>query len=66
MIGKAAAKRILETYGKAWMGQDIPLILSIFTEDASYQERVFSAPFKGHNEIAQYWKEKGLRRAVKH
>jgi ketosteroid isomerase-like protein len=58
MVSKNRAKEILRIYEEAWVNQDIDKILSIFTEDGIYHERVLKTPFKGHKEIAKYWKEK--------
>jgi ketosteroid isomerase-like protein len=58
MVTRATARKVIATYGKAWATQSVPLILSIFTKDARYYERVFAPPFKGHRGIAKYWKEK--------
>lgn len=58
MVSKERAQELLDTYGKAWVEQDIDLILSIFSEDAVYWERAFDEPFRGHKEIARYWQEK--------
>ncbi len=49
---------ILETYGKAWESQDPELIISIFTEDAIYQEGPFAVPMQGHDAIKNYWQKK--------
>lgn len=51
-------KKILQTYKKAWIEQDANLILSIFTKDAIYHERVLQKPFVGHKQIKTYWQSK--------
>ena len=58
MLSEDRAKEILKTYEEAWVQQDIDKILSIFTEDGTYHERVLKEPFRGHKEIAEYWKTK--------
>ena len=58
MVSENRAKEILRIYEEAWVNQDIDRILSIFTKDAIYHERVLKEPFKGHKEIAKYWKTK--------
>lgn len=58
MVSENRAKEILKIYEEAWTNQDIEKILSIFTEDGIYHERVLKEPMKGHNEIADYWKSK--------
>ena len=49
---------ILRIYGEAWVEQDTDKILSIFCKEGTYQERAFEKPFKGHAQIASYWKKK--------
>jgi ketosteroid isomerase-like protein len=59
MISDKTARDILKIYENAWVDQDIDKILSIFAKDATYHEWVLrDQPFKGHQEIAQYWKSK--------
>ncbi|RLE46899.1 nuclear transport factor 2 family protein [Candidatus Woesearchaeota archaeon] len=58
MVSKQRVKELLKTYKEAWVNQDINKILSIFAEDGVYHERAFKKPFKGHKEIADYWKTK--------
>lgn len=58
MVPRETVLGALETYGKAWVEQDPLLILTIFTPDATYRERVFENPFRGHDEIKRYWQEK--------
>jgi hypothetical protein len=52
---------LIETYGRAWTSQDPNLILSVFTPDATYHERVLRAPMRGHSEIKDYWESKVCR-----
>ena len=51
MISDSSAKKILKTYGEAWVKQDTKKILSIFAKDGIYHERVLKKPFIGHKEI---------------
>ncbi len=57
-LTQTQAESLLRTYGEAWMNQDTPKILSIFTEDGTYCERVLKEPMRGHSEIAAYWDSK--------
>jgi len=57
---------IMEAYGRAWEIHDADLVLSLFTEDATYQENPFSEPMAGHAAIRRYWNEAtGPHRDVK-
>jgi hypothetical protein len=42
----------LDVYKTAWEQQDAALILTIFTKDAVYYERVLQEPIRGHAGIA--------------
>lgn len=55
---KTLVTGLIEVYGKAWTTQDSNLILTIFTPDAGYHERVHKAPMIGHAAIKKYWDEK--------
>ena len=58
MVDKKTAEDILKIYEDAWINQDPEKILSIFTEDAVYYEKVLEEPFVGHKQIRQYWQSK--------
>lgn len=45
----------LEAYGAAWEAKDPALVAAIFTEDATYQETPYAEPFRGREEISEYW-----------
>ncbi len=61
MPTKERVLKVMETFGLAWRGQDSDLILSIFSEDATYQEGPFATPMKGHAAIRQYWETKVVK-----
>ncbi len=64
MYKKLTKKRLLEVikiYKHAWEHQNPKEILSIFTEDAIYHERVLRQPMLGHGNIEKYWKEKVVK-----
>jgi uncharacterized protein (TIGR02246 family) len=58
MVDRNKVETVLRTYAEAWMEQDPEKILTIFTSDATYHERVLKEPFRGHAEIKQYWQSK--------
>jgi len=58
MVDEKTVKNILKDYESAWVKQDISKILSIFTKNGVYHEKVFKKPFVGHKEIEEYWKTK--------
>lgn len=49
---------ILSIYKESWEKQDSKKILTIFTKDAIYHERVLKKPYIGHAQIEKYWRER--------
>ena len=45
----------IEAYGRAWETADADLVLTLFTEDASYRSNPFEEPHQGHAGIRAYW-----------
>jgi SnoaL-like domain len=55
-------RKIIDVYIKAWETQDPDLILTVFTPDAIYHERVLQEPsIRGHAGIKDYWQEKVVK-----
>lgn len=50
-LTKQAVRSVLDVYIQAWTGQDPNLITTIFTDNASYHERVLEAPILGRDGI---------------
>lgn len=48
----------IDTYLRAWMQQDPDLIVTIFTDDAIYHERVLGEPIRTRPGIRDYWQTK--------
>jgi ketosteroid isomerase-like protein len=51
-------RRVLDIYIQAWERQDPDLIVTIFTDDATYHERVLEAPIPDREAIRAYWETK--------
>ena len=49
---------VIATYIRAWVEQDPDLIVSIFTDTATYHERVLQEPIRNREGIRAYWQEK--------
>ena len=49
---------IVDTYIRAWVQQDPDLIVTIFTDKATYHERVLEAPIQNREGIRAYWQTK--------
>jgi uncharacterized protein (TIGR02246 family) len=47
--------RIMDTYKRAWEQRDPELVLTVFTEDATYHEDPFDQPMAGREAIRRYW-----------
>lgn len=58
MVEKAIVRKLLKIYGKAWERRDPEMIITIFAKNATYAERAFEKPFKGHAGIKKYWTDK--------
>lgn len=52
------AEDVITTYIRAWQQQDPDLIVTIFTERATYHERVMGEPIPDREAIRQYWQDK--------
>lgn len=52
------ARATIDTYLQAWMRQDPELIVTIFTDDATYHERVLEEPIRTRAGIRDYWQTK--------
>jgi ketosteroid isomerase-like protein len=52
------AAATVQTYLKAWNEQDPDLIVTIFTDDATYHERVLQEPIRTLAGVRQYWETK--------
>jgi uncharacterized protein (TIGR02246 family) len=48
----------LDTYGRAWETRDPELVVTLFTQDATYQETPFVKPMRGRAAIHEYWAQK--------
>lgn len=55
MLTYELAQSLIAKYKDAWEQQDPDAILEIFTPDAVYRERVLGEPYRGHNQIKEYW-----------
>jgi SnoaL-like domain len=57
-LNKQQVHEVLDVYIRAWQTQDPALIVTIFTEGATYHERVMSEPIRGRDGIRDYWQSK--------
>lgn len=57
-LTKEQVHKTIGVYIRAWVEQDPDLITTIFTNDATYHERVLEAPILTSEGIRRYWQEK--------
>lgn len=57
-LTKQDVREVLAVYIKAWETQDPDLICTIFTDSATYHERVLKAPIPNREAIRKYWETK--------
>jgi ketosteroid isomerase-like protein len=60
-LTKEHVRAVIGTYIKAWETQDPDLIVTIFTEDATYHERVLKDAIPDREAIREYWQTKVVR-----
>jgi ketosteroid isomerase-like protein len=57
-LAKDQVRRAIDIYLRAWMTQDPDLIVTVFTPDATYHERVLGEPIRDRAGIREYWRTK--------
>jgi hypothetical protein len=57
-LTKQDVRDVVDLYIRAWVEQDADLIETIFTDTATYHERVFETPIQDRRGIREYWKTK--------
>jgi hypothetical protein len=57
-LTKQQVREVLDVYIRAWETQDADLICTIFTDRATYHERVMGEPIRDRDGIRSYWQTK--------
>ena len=57
-LTKQHVREVLAVYIRAWETRDPDLITTIFTDGATYHERVMGEPIRGRDGIRAYWQTK--------
>jgi uncharacterized protein (TIGR02246 family) len=57
-LTKQHVREVLAVYIRAWETRDPDLITTIFTDGATYHERVMGEPIRGRDGIRNYWQTK--------
>ncbi|TFG46351.1 MAG: nuclear transport factor 2 family protein [Gemmatimonadales bacterium] len=60
---RALGRVLIDAFGKGWAKGDVPLLMSVFTDDAVFIETPFSAPRTGRDAILQYWRDVPVHQA---
>ncbi|HEX5005124.1 MAG TPA: nuclear transport factor 2 family protein [Gemmatimonadales bacterium] len=60
---RTLGRTLVDTFGKGWAKGDVPLLMSVFSEDAVFIDTPFSAPLKGHEAIRLYWRDVPVHQA---
>jgi len=60
---RAIGRALVDTFGKGWAKGDIPLLLTVFRDDAVFLETPFAAPRSGREAILQYWRDVPVHQA---
>ncbi len=55
MLTKQDVREVIDVYIRAWETRDPNLIVTIFTEAATYHERVMREPIPDREAIRRYW-----------
>jgi len=58
VLTRLQVHQVLEVYFRAWVEQNPELIVTIFTDTATYHERAFEEPIRNRDGIRKYWQEK--------
>ena len=60
---RALGRRLVDTLGKAWSKADVPLLMSVFSDDAAFVETPFAEPRRGGEAILLYWRDVPVHQA---
>jgi len=59
----ALGRVLVDTFGKGWAKGDVPLLMSVFSDEAAFIETPFAQPRKGREAILQYWRDVPVHQA---
>lgn len=60
---RALGRTLVDTFGKGWAKGDVPLLMSVFSDDAVFIETPFSPPRVGREAILLYWRDVPVHQA---
>ena len=56
-------RTLVDTFGKGWAKGDVPLLMSVFSDDAVFIETPFAQPRAGREAILNYWRDVPVHQA---
>ena len=56
-------RTLVDTFGKGWAKGDVPLLMSVFGDDAVFIETPFAQPRAGRDAILNYWRDVPVHQA---
>ena len=60
---RALGRALVDTFGKGWAKGDVPLMMSVFSDDAVFIETPYSEPRRGREAILHYWRDVPVHQA---
>lgn len=54
---RALGRTLVDTFGRAWSKGDVPLMMSVFSDDAVFLDAPFSQERRGLEAIRLYWRD---------
>ena len=60
---RALGRALVDTFGKGWAKGDVPLLMSVFADEAVFIETPFGEPRRGREAILQYWRDVPVHQA---
>ncbi len=57
MMTEQDVQNWLDEYGRAWVEGDPDLVVTLFSDAATYRLTPFDAPMRGRHEIRDYWQK---------
>jgi len=60
---RALGRQLVDTFGKGWAKGDVPLLMSVFRDDAVFIDTPFSPPSRGRESILLYWRDVPVHQA---
>jgi ketosteroid isomerase-like protein len=60
---RALGRALVDTFGRGWAKGDVPLLMSVFGDEALFVESPFAEPRRGREAILHYWRDVPVHQA---